>query len=241
MQNKKNGFTVVEGLLIVFVLSVVSFGGYYVWNTQKNNKTDTTTSSAKTSNVSPAPAAKAEDPYAGWKEYTLKYEKLSFKYPSTWTVQDISGGQGLTPNADNISLTSSNGFLFSVDDGWDGAGDPLKLATDSPVSVNFLNNPAYLVFIHPKIIGPSNEDPNSVGRAILMTKATSQYGQHDTANAFPQSKNAHGDPRINNGGSTMLISAGYSGSNAKKFTAVNEAKSDPEFKNSLLVLQSMHY
>jgi len=74
-----------------------------------------------------------------------------------------------------------------------------------------------------------------------MLKPSSQYGQNSTAGYFPQDKNAHGDPSVNNGGSTMLLSAGYSGTNAKTFTTVDQAKSDTEFSNASLFVQSMHY
>lgn len=44
----QNGFTLIEGLLIAVVLSVIGFGGYYVWNEQ--NKKPTTASNQSSSN-----------------------------------------------------------------------------------------------------------------------------------------------------------------------------------------------
>jgi hypothetical protein len=38
--NKQKGFTLVEGFLIVLILSVVGFAGYYVWNQNKNGETE---------------------------------------------------------------------------------------------------------------------------------------------------------------------------------------------------------
>jgi hypothetical protein len=245
IQKNTKGFTVVEGLLIVLVVAVICFGGYYVWHTQHKSKTAKTTATS----VKPTTPAKAStttpkqpaSPYAGWKSYTIKYEKLTFQYPAAWTLQDSSATQGLTPNADSITLTASDGFQVSIDDGWDGGGDPLDVDVNNKIPVTFVGNADYLVFLHPKIIGPQATGPDqhstNVGSALLMSSPSTQY----TKNNFPQDKNAQGDPNVNNGGSTMLISGGYSGSNAKTFVSAAQAASDPEFKNFVLVLQSTHY
>jgi prepilin-type N-terminal cleavage/methylation domain-containing protein len=40
MRNKQHGFTLVETLLVLLVITMIGFTGYYVWNTQKDtNKT----------------------------------------------------------------------------------------------------------------------------------------------------------------------------------------------------------
>lgn len=48
-----NGFTVVEGLLIVLVVAVIGFGGYYVWHTQ-HKTASTTTVGIKTTTSTPS-------------------------------------------------------------------------------------------------------------------------------------------------------------------------------------------
>jgi len=40
--NKQNGFTLVEGLLIVLILSVIGFAGYYVWSQNQDDETEQT-------------------------------------------------------------------------------------------------------------------------------------------------------------------------------------------------------
>jgi prepilin-type N-terminal cleavage/methylation domain-containing protein len=241
LQNDQKGFSAVEVILVLVIVALIGTVGFMVYN---NHKTKTmpiaSTATTKTA-TTPAKTTTAPDPYAGWQSYTLKYEKLAFKYPASWTIQDDSASQGLTPNADSVTLTASDGFNISIDDGWDGGGDSLNLATDSPVSVTFLNSPAYLVFSHPRCFGTDPCDANALKGSILMLKPSSSYGQNNTAGYFPQDKNAHGSPSVNNGGSTVLLSAGYSGTNAKTFTTAAQAQSDPEFKNAALFIQSMHY
>jgi prepilin-type N-terminal cleavage/methylation domain-containing protein len=239
LQNDQKGFSAVEVILVLVIVALIGAVGFMVYKNQKTKTTPVASTTTKTATTQ-AKKTTAPDPYAGWQSYTLKYEKLAFKYPASWTIQDNSASQGLTPNADSVTLTSSDGFNVSIDDGWDGGGDSLRLATDSPVSVTFLNSPAYLVFSHPRCFGTDPCDANALKGAILMLKSSSQYGQN-TAGYFPQDKNAHGNPSVNNGGSTMLLSAGYSGTNAKTFTTAAQAQSDPEFKNTALFLQSMHY
>lgn len=244
LKYNEKGFGVVEAVLVLIIVVLIGVVGYMVYHNHNKTKTASvaTTSSTKPTTTTPAKATTpTPDPYAGWQSYTLKYEKLAFKYPASWTIQDDSASQGLTPNADSVTLTASDGFNVSIDDGWDGGGDPLNLATDSPVSVTFLNSPAYLVFSHPRCFGTDPCDANALEGAILMLKPSSQYGQNNTAGYFPQDKNAHGNPSVNNGGSTMLLSAGYSGTNAKTFTTAAQAQSDSEFKNAALFIQSMHY
>lgn len=60
---KKNqqGFTLVEGLLIVIALALIIFVGYYVWNSQQKS-TDTLESATKSSeNASPAKKTAADN------------------------------------------------------------------------------------------------------------------------------------------------------------------------------------
>jgi len=234
----QSGFGAVEALLLILVLAVIGFAGFYVWHSQKK------TAPAATVTTSSDSKATTNDVYAGWKSYSLKYEKLSFKYPAAWTAQDITGDPGLTPNTDSVILSAKDGFSLSIDDGWDGSGDPLNLAIKSTISVKFLDSTDYFVFTNPKVTqanGPSVPDTTKIDNAILMTNPSAQYSQNNTKNYFPQDKNVQANPGINNGGTTMLISAGYDAKDTKTFTNVDQAKADPEFKNAILVLESMKY
>jgi hypothetical protein len=84
------GFTLVEALLIVLVVAVIGFGGYYVW---QNQRKDDTTKANSTSSTSPNSVTKSgsTDPYQGWKSYCSSLGGLCIKYPSSWTyAQDTS-------------------------------------------------------------------------------------------------------------------------------------------------------
>jgi hypothetical protein len=75
----QKGFSAIEGLLIIIVILMIGFIGYYVWHTQKDaNKTlDTATKSAQTSSSSPSKQTKAADQkYLDIKELGVKF-KLS--------------------------------------------------------------------------------------------------------------------------------------------------------------------
>jgi Tfp pilus assembly protein PilE len=241
VRKNEAGFSPVEIVMVLVIVALLGAVGFLVYKNQHK----TTTASVTTATATKQPATKtplaSTDQYAGWKSYTLKYEKLTFKYPAGWTLKDDSASQGLTPNADSVSLTASNGFSASINTGWDGGGDSLNLATDSPLPVQYLGGSGYLVFSHPRCFGPDSCDANALKGAILMTNPSSEYRQNRTGGFFPQDKYAHGDPSVNNGGSTMLISAGYSGTNAKTFATLDQAKGDPEISNTVLFVKSMHY
>jgi uncharacterized protein (UPF0333 family) len=90
MYKKQSGFALVEGLLIILILAIIGFGGYYVWHTQQQtNKTlDTaaTTSQKAASATAPNTSSKkylttkewsVRLPYAGSDIYTYSYESTT--------------------------------------------------------------------------------------------------------------------------------------------------------------------
>lgn len=83
---KQFGFTLVESLLVILVLAVAGFGGYYVWHTNHKPKTSTVASNttSPTSSASNVPAAKAD---------------------STKSPQTLRGVVGQTIATSNGSLT----------------------------------------------------------------------------------------------------------------------------------------
>ena len=236
LHNNEKGFGAVEGLLIVVIVVLIGVVGWFVYknhNKTTNNTTATSTTTTTPKKTTSTPAT--VDPYAGWKSYTLQYEKLTLKYPSTWTVDDQSTA---TAKHDEVTFNATDNFSFTINDGIQNGGDPLPLVNNDPVTVQYLGNTTYLVFIHPRVPqanGPSVPYTSTVGSAILLGDANNQA-------SFFKDKNVIGGDQYNgvNGpeGSYTAISMGYGGKNNM---TIQNAKTDTEYKNSVLVIQSMHY
>lgn len=67
------------------------------------------------------------DPYTGWKTYTTKYDKMTFKYPTDMVVTDtshatVAGEDNVTPGVDTVKISGSTGFTISIQAGLDGIG-----------------------------------------------------------------------------------------------------------------------
>ena len=50
LKNQK-GFTLVEGLLIILIVTIVGFASWYVWGKQKSNKEIVLNENAQTTNI----------------------------------------------------------------------------------------------------------------------------------------------------------------------------------------------
>jgi type II secretory pathway pseudopilin PulG len=75
MKTKQNGFSAVETILVLVIVGLLGFIGWYVWHN----------SSAKNVNASmskPVTAKNTSDPYAGWQTYNDDH--VNFKYPADW-------------------------------------------------------------------------------------------------------------------------------------------------------------
>jgi hypothetical protein len=78
---KQHGFTVVEGLLIILVLTVVGFGGYYVWNSNQGKQEEKPASESQTTtnennSDSQTPAAKETD---SWYQHVSKSSEYKIR------------------------------------------------------------------------------------------------------------------------------------------------------------------
>lgn len=229
IQHDQSGFGALEALLILVIVGILGFTGWYVYHARQN--ADRNLVAAGTSQAQ-APAS----PYDGWKSFTLADEKLSFKYPSAWQLKDYtnSGTGNQDYHADWLEFTSQDGFTFTLNDGLNGTGDSLALASGNPVAVSYASQKAYLVFTHPGNPGaPGSVKSNLVGGFILLTNPADQT-------SVPKDKNIHGtvagSPASAPG--ILVINAGY---NAKTFPTVQQAMQDREFQNAKLVIESMHY
>lgn len=78
----QKGFSAVEGLLILVIVGLLSFTGWYVYNSQKSAN-NIYSKSQKTSANS---ALVKTDSTANWKSFSSTSAMFSVKYPETWAV-----------------------------------------------------------------------------------------------------------------------------------------------------------
>ena len=154
---KQNGFALVPILLILILLSVVGFTGYYVYSQQTSKKTDsaaavagaakTTPTSTPTANSTPSPTPTSSQKYLTIKEWgvslpiTDQYSDVVYKYGKegisfqSRTFSKLSNNEcketNDTPYLGGITRYDSNGnSLFGYTEG------PGSKATKNAVKVD---------------------------------------------------------------------------------------------------------
>jgi hypothetical protein len=179
----------------------------------------TSTSTATTTSTQPA------NPYAGWSTYTLKQEDITFKYPSTWALKDMSDS-----NDDYEILSGSNDFQMTV-----GAGAAVS-AVNAPEggdtvvqadSVTFAGQPAFL-----DLWTDEGAGSNSI-YSIWLSQSSTQAGDF-----FP-SKNI----TFNAPNSRVVALIDYNAPNAAHFTnePLSYVENDINYKDAKLIIDSMSY
>jgi hypothetical protein len=150
MKTDQKGFSAVEGLLLLVLVGIISFAGWFVWHSQKNannsyNNALADSSSSKTTAKPPAANYYVIPVMEQWKAATLPTEKISFKYPpESWKLDIQHYTQGSGPGAyhdgDLATLTSPNGFKMTIGTGNIGDGssnDPMaKVFDKEPFTLN---------------------------------------------------------------------------------------------------------
>jgi hypothetical protein len=105
LRNNQQGFTGIEGALVLAVIVIICLVGFVVFNSHKKTTlvavaTPTTTNSSSVAKSPVKTTKPAVDPYAGWKEFCSTAEKLCVKYPTDWQAVD--------------ALDSQSGKAFSI-------------------------------------------------------------------------------------------------------------------------------
>lgn len=96
------GFGVVEGLLIVIVILLISFIGYYVWHASKTTDKDLTSSTI------PATGLIDGKNTRDLKTYTNTNYGFSFQYPTNWVIKEDWSDIGRGMPEGGVSVTSPN-------------------------------------------------------------------------------------------------------------------------------------
>ena len=78
------GFSAVEALLILIVISILGFTGWFVYNSQKAANKDY--GSQQNTQANTAGVSKPTTSYAGWQTYSLVSEGATIKYPPNWKL-----------------------------------------------------------------------------------------------------------------------------------------------------------
>jgi hypothetical protein len=121
-QLNNKGFGLIGVLVIIVVLCAVGGAGVYVYHKNHKAKVVGSTSTAgKTSTSTKTSTPPAPNPYAGWKTCDDTADGVSFKYPSSWTVQSTSSNSNpcdftLIGSGQELFLQSpsSSGLLFQL-------------------------------------------------------------------------------------------------------------------------------
>ncbi len=186
--------------------------------TTSTNKPVTTTKTSTTTTQAP-------NPYAGWDSYTLKQEGITFKYPSTWTLKDMSDS-----NDDFELLTGTNNFQMTI-----GAGAAVS-AVNAPYGgdtvvqadpITFAGQSAYMDLWTDEGSGSSSI------YSIWLSQSSTQAGDF-----FP-SKNIS----FNASNSSVVVLMDYNAPNATHFTnePLSYVESDTNYKDAKLIVSSMTY
>jgi len=120
LNKNTNGFTVVEGLLIVLVVAVIGFGGYYVWHTQHKTSTANTTSTAAVKTITSTPSKSTTSTTTPTQQYLTI---------SAWGVRvPYQGG-------DTLSVSGQTCY-----ENGDAAGDTVNLGCQVTINSQDLTN-----------------------------------------------------------------------------------------------------
>lgn len=165
------GFTVIEILLALIFIALLTLIGLYVVHNHNSSSSAKNSSSITANTTKPTSTSKTADPYAGWKTYTLQYEKFSFKYPSSYTINDQSSADSsmVTPGTDWLTLTKSDGFVIQIQTGLHdigGACPDCKVALSKQITL--FNKTAYLNF--------REEGDGNIGNVIVAANDSDMMG-----------------------------------------------------------------
>jgi hypothetical protein len=143
MKRNQNGLLGIEGVLLLIIVCLLAFIGWYVWHT--NKKTNEILNGAASQQIT----VKTEDPTKDWVSYSSTEGKFSLKYPQTWVKapntdqcqlnflmlggDKASAGTCASSNLGEIIVTSADGDQTKK---YDLPKDQYKEITVAPVTVN---------------------------------------------------------------------------------------------------------
>jgi prepilin-type N-terminal cleavage/methylation domain-containing protein len=118
MKKDQNGFGVIELLLVLVLVAVVGFGGYYVWNTQQDKSTKTTTKQASKEQSTGGPAPSnivSTNIKLVTGQYIPAHVEVKKGSTVTWEISDANEMKYAVENDTNSSEKFSSGDLKTND------------------------------------------------------------------------------------------------------------------------------
>lgn len=229
----QKGFSHIEVILIIIVLVLVGGAGFYVLKHDNKRQNDT---SSQTNNTTAEPTKqstttpKTTDPYSDWKSATLQYEKIAYKYPSNWTINDQSVASPKSvngcsyPGHDIVTLTSPSGSTMKFNAGQACFGYSGDKSFGS-IPVRALGQDMYIGFL------AYNDDSKLVSKpdsACLVLKP-------DSNDRFMKSKNIFFNDADSKPTSNVFCYI------PKDAATVEVIKDSPDFPTAKLIFESMNY
>ena len=132
MNKRQSGFALIEGLLIILILAIIGFGGYYVWHTQKQTDKTLDTAAATSQKAASTSAQASTQKYLLIKEWGVKVPLTSADQDAYYVIKpdrpdtaylSLMKYQATECSADNTSIGAY--FRFTKDQTDDLNGNTL--------------------------------------------------------------------------------------------------------------------
>ncbi len=238
LNKNQKGFSAVEFIMVFVIIVLIGAVGYFVYkNHHQPVKVVTIT---KSTQAKPTNTATTINPYAGWKTYTLPVEKLSFMYPSDWTLSSNPPSS----TQDDALLTSSDGFSIDITDGQGNGGDPTpEVPASSAIPVKYIGKSDYLVLTYGIGSRGQGSSDGLINGAILQTSTDEGAGQ-DGGYSYPTDKYAtQGSTQTGEGAPLPGDPTDYIVIECflKTQIPLQQISGSSNFTDAELVISSMHY
>lgn len=165
-KNEKGIAVIIWVILVAVVISGIAYIGYRTY--QARHKT----TALNTEQLATQATAQVTDPYEGWKDLYLKYEKINLKYPNSLNPVDKSHtGGNVAPGMDDISFTSPSSLKLSINTGLYGIGGTClgcKIVYSEPISL--LGQHYYLNYID------NGNGEGGISYIVVVSNATGWMG-----------------------------------------------------------------
>jgi type II secretory pathway pseudopilin PulG len=154
--NNGSGFSVVELLLVIVIVILLGFMGWYIYHNDHKTNVNTTKSSSTSTTI-----------YSNWKTFVTSYQKLSFKYPNNWVLTDNSTSNG----NDDITIKSPAGLSIYMQALIPISSTDITASIISTSNIKFTGQSDYLLY-YSSAAAQNNSTTGPVDEAHLSSSST---------------------------------------------------------------------